>query len=46
MAQSISQCIVYTNNKNYAIITDMNTGTDTVQDMKFNDEAYKNCKGK
>lgn len=28
------------------IITDMNTGTDTVQDMKFNDEAYKNCKGK
>lgn len=27
------------------IITDMNTGTDTVQDMKFNDEAYKNCKG-
>lgn len=26
------------------IITDMNTGTDTVQDMKFNDEAYKNCK--
>lgn len=25
------------------IITDMNTGTDTVQDMKFNDEAYKNC---
>lgn len=29
-----------------AIITDMNTGTDTVQDMKFNDEAYKNCKGK
>nr|UVX40494.1 MAG: hypothetical protein [Bacteriophage sp.] len=24
----------------------MNTGTDTVQDMKFNDEAYKNCKGK
>lgn len=28
------------------IITDMNTGTDTVKDMKFNDEAYKNCKGK
>lgn len=28
------------------IITDMNTGTDTVQDMKFNDEAYNNCKGK
>lgn len=28
------------------IITDMNTGTDTVQDMKFNDKAYKNCKGK
>ena len=28
------------------IITDMNTGTDTVQDMKFNNEAYKNCKGK
>ena len=28
------------------IITDMNTGTDTVQDMKFNDEAYKKCKGK
>lgn len=28
------------------IITDMNTGIDTVQDMKFNDEAYKNCKGK
>lgn len=28
------------------IITDMNTGTDTVQDMKFNDEAYTNCKGK
>lgn len=28
------------------IITDMNTGTDTVQDMKFNDEAYKSCKGK
>lgn len=28
------------------IITDMNTETDTVQDMKFNDEAYKNCKGK
>lgn len=28
------------------IITDMNAGTDTVQDMKFNDEAYKNCKGK
>lgn len=28
------------------IITDMNTGTDTIQDMKFNDEAYKNCKGK
>lgn len=28
------------------IITDMNTGADTVQDMKFNDEAYKNCKGK
>lgn len=28
------------------IITDMNTGTDTVQDMKFNDGAYKNCKGK
>lgn len=28
------------------IITDMNTGTDTVQDMKFNDEAYKHCKGK
>lgn len=28
------------------IIIDMNTGTDTVQDMKFNDEAYKNCKGK
>lgn len=28
------------------IITNMNTGTDTVQDMKFNDEAYKNCKGK
>lgn len=28
------------------IITDVNTGTDTVQDMKFNDEAYKNCKGK
>lgn len=28
------------------IITDMNTGTDTVQDMKFNEEAYKNCKGK
>ena len=28
------------------IITDMNTGTDTVQDMKFNDEAYKNCNGK
>ena len=28
------------------IITDLNTGTDTVQDMKFNDEAYKNCKGK
>ncbi len=28
------------------IITDMNTGTNTVQDMKFNDEAYKNCKGK
>lgn len=28
------------------IITDMNTGTDAVQDMKFNDEAYKNCKGK
>lgn len=28
------------------IITDMNTGTDTVQDMEFNDEAYKNCKGK
>lgn len=28
------------------IITDMNTWTDTVQDMKFNDEAYKNCKGK
>lgn len=28
------------------IITDMNTGTDTVQDMKFNDEAYRNCKGK
>lgn len=28
------------------IITDMNTGTDTVQDTKFNDEAYKNCKGK
>lgn len=28
------------------IITDMDTGTDTVQDMKFNDEAYKNCKGK
>lgn len=28
------------------IITDMNTGTDTVQDMKFNDEVYKNCKGK
>lgn len=28
------------------IITDMNTGTGTVQDMKFNDEAYKNCKGK
>lgn len=28
------------------IITDMNTGTDTVRDMKFNDEAYKNCKGK
>ena len=28
------------------IIADMNTETDTVQDMKFNDEAYKNCKGK
>lgn len=28
------------------IITDMNTGTDTVQDMKFNDEVYKHCKGK
>lgn len=28
------------------IIIDMNTGTDTIQDMKFNDEAYKNCKGK
>lgn len=28
------------------IITDMNIGTDTVQDMKFNDEAYNNCKGK
>lgn len=28
------------------IITDMNTGIDTVQDMKFNDKAYKNCKGK